>query len=505
MSLYYQIIAFYQQAQSEIIRLERKRLLQMFWIGVGVLFVQNAQSLQTNNPLVSVAAILVSIASLYPMYLWCSGKALGMPIFPFFALTHLNTNAIPLLSNHPSVITYSPESQFYAGVTVTIHLAVGTFFWLKEVKSPPPPPLSYRTLIENNGDNFFLLILAGAVLYQVYARGQWFPLSSGVFAIVRGAILGPAILGVFILSYRQGEGKLTGVKSQIYVVLMVSYFISSAAGLILRDNVGVFSVAFIAYILGSHRIPLITIGIVIACLSVLHYGKGEMRGKYWFQMGGVSLQPWEYPAWYSEWVGYSLEHFSHAGEEEEGSGESSPSERSSIIQMLLLAQEKSPEPYPYLMGKTYLILPQMIPPRAIYPNKPRSHEGTYILSIYYGLQSQQDTYRTTIAWGLLAESYANFGLMGCAGLGMILGIAYGKVARWSMNTSILSAPSLFSILIISFAAQSEWSASVYVATLFQSGMMLVGITFVFMKVLPNREHPVYQLMDYSQYYEVEHE
>ncbi len=503
MSLYHQIIAFYQKAQSEIIRLERKRLLQTFWIGVGVFFIQNVQSLQANDPLVSVAAILVSIASLYPMYLWCSGKALGMPIFPFFALTHLNTNAIPLLSNHPIVITYFPESQFYAGITVTIHLAVGTFFWLKEVKYSTPPRLSYRALVESNGDNFFLFILAGAVLFQMYSRGRWFPISGGLFAIIRAATLGPGILGVFILSYRQGERQLTGVKSQIYVVLMIAYFLSSAAGLILRDNVGVFSVAFIAYILGSRRIPLITIVIVIACLSVLHYGKGEMRGKYW--QTNVKLQPWEYPAWYSEWIGYSIENLSHAENEEEGSGETSPSERSSIIQMLLLAQKKSPSELPYLMGKTYLILPQMIPPRAIYPKKPRSHEGTYILSVYYGLQSQEDTYRTTIAWGLLAESYANFGLMGCAGLGMILGIAYGKVARWSMNTSILSAPSLFSILIISCAAQSEWSASVYVAALFQSSMMLVGISLVFMKVLPNREHPVYQLMDYSQYYEVEHE
>lgn len=504
MSLYHQVIALYQKAQSQLIRWERRRLLQTFWIGVGVFFVQNAQSLQTNDPLVSLAAILVSIASLYPMYLWCSGKALGMPIFPFFALTHLNTNAIPLLSNHPLVMTYSPDSQFYAGITVTIHLAVGTFFWLKEVKYNSAPPLSYRALIDNKGENFFLLILAGAVFFNMYSRGKWFPLSGGLFALVRGGILGLCVLAVFILSYRQGEKKLTGIKSQIYVVLMISYFLSSAAGLILRDNVGVFSVAFIAFILGSHRIPLITIGIVLACLTILHYGKTEMRSKYWFDQGGFTLQPWEYPAWYNEWISYSLENLNHE-ENEEASEESSPSERSSIIQMLLLAQKKSPSEYPYLMGKTYLILPQMILPRIIYPNKPRSHEGTYILSVHYGLQSYQDTYRTTIAWGLLAEAYANFGLMGCTALGMILGTAYGKVACWSMNTSILSFRSLFSILIISFAAQSEWSASVYVASLFQSSMVLVGISFVFMKVIPNREYPILELMKYNHYYEIENE
>ncbi len=504
MSLYYQIIVLYQQAQSRLIRWERRRLLEAFWLGVGVFLIQNVQSLKSNEPIVSLGAILVSIASLYPMYLWCSGKALGIPIFPFFALTHLNTNAIPLLSNHPLVITYSPESQFYAAITVTIHLVIGTFFWFKEVKYNPPPPLYYRTLVENKGENFFLFILAGAVFFNMYARGQWFELSGGLFALIRGGILGLSILAVFILSYRKGKKQLTGVKSQIFIIFMILYFVSSGAGLILRDNVGVFSVAFIAYILGSYRIPLITIIIVLACLSILHYGKNGMRSKYWFDQGGFTLQPWEYPAWYSEWIGYSLEHFAHKEEEKE-SKESSPSERSSIIHMLLLAQKKSPDELPYLMGETYLILPQMILPRIIYPNKPRSHEGTYILSVHYGLQSYQDTYRTTIAWGLLAESYANFGFIGAAGLGIILGKTYGKVARWSMNTSILSARSLFSVLIISFAAQSEWSASVYVASLFQSSMVLVGINFVFMKVLPNREHPVFELMEYSHYYEAEHE
>jgi len=41
--------------------------------------------------------------------------------------------------------------------------------------------------------------------------------------------------------------------------------------------------------------------------------------------------------------------------------------------------------------------------------------------------------------------------------------------------------------------------------LFQSSMVLLGISLVFMKVIPNREHPMLELMEYSYYCEVEHE
>jgi hypothetical protein len=105
-----------------------------------------------------------------------------------------------------------------------------------------------------------------------------------------------------------------------------------------------------------------------------------------------------------------------------------------------------------------------------------------MLSVYYGLQTEEATLRTTIGWGLVAESYANFGLLGCAGLGIFSGAAFGQATRWSLNTPFLSARSLFNILLVSFASQTEWTAGVYVAALFQSTITLVGINFVFMKV-----------------------
>lgn len=147
-----------------------------------------------------------------------------------------------------------------------------------------------------------------------------------------------------------------------------------------------------------------------------------------------------------------------------------------------MAQDKTPRDVPYLFGGSYAIIPQLLIPRFLNSTKIRSHEGTYLLNIHYGLQTREEAYKTTIGWGLLNEAYANFGLLGCVGLAVILGAGYGQATRWRMNTPLLSSRSLFTILLISYASQSEYSAGVYVAAMFQSVVPLVVVSLLFMKV-----------------------
>ncbi len=478
------------------VRYQRRHLLQAFWIGVIVLFLLEAYTVKDVHFFSIIAAILIGITSLYPSYLWCSGKALGMPIFPLFALLHLSTHALPLVTHHPKVITYSPESHLYASITVASFLAIATFTWFQFVKSPPPYPKAYRALVEHKGDNFFLFILGAGAFFNMSDVGGWIDPTNKTLNLIKIALLGLAVLAAFVLSYRLGTKELSNSTTKLFLIILLLYMLSSGAALVLRGCIAIFLVSIAAFVLGRNQIPIITIIIVFACLSILQYGKGDMRSKYWFGDQSPFIQPWNYPAWYSEWFGYSFDYLKLDKQKNNTEEKSSAADRNSVIHMLLLVDQKSPNELPYLYGKTYLILPQLIIPRFLNPNKIRSHEGSYILSVHYGLQTEKQTYEFTIGWGLIAEAYANFGFLGCAGLGIVLGTIYGKSTLWSLNTPLLSARSLFNIILISTAAQPEWTAGVYFAALFQSSAVVVGITLVFMKT--------YRLKDFSKVHSESH-
>jgi hypothetical protein len=461
------------------VRQERRQLLRAFLLVVIVLFMVELYTVQPSITSI-VGASLIAVAALLPAYLWCSGSALGMPIFPIFALTYLWTYAIPLVSNNPKILAYSSEEIFFSSVTVIGFLGLGTFTWFLFVKFPPALPKYYRVLKVQSTDGFLLIILTVGIFFSISTLGGWFDIKGGTVSLIRGTILGLTGLSVFVLSYRSGTRELSETKSSIFFALIACYIITSAASLILISALSIVFLAAIAFVLGRQKVPWLPIILVLICLLPLHYGEREMREKYW---GGRELhpvQPWEYPAWYAEWIGYSFNDL-NATTSDKAESESIV-ERTSLIHLLLMVQTETPKDVPYLSGQTYSIIPSLLVPRILNKNKIRSHEGTYLLNIHYGLQNRRDTLRTTIGWGLLNEAYANFGLSGCAGLAIILGAVYGQATRWSMNTPLLSSRSLFAVLLMSFAFQSEFSAGVYVAALFQSLVPLGVITVVFMKV-----------------------
>ena len=464
-----------------VVRQERRHLLKTFWIIVTVLFLWNFYTVQTSSIGTIIGAILIAFAALLPFYLWCSGKALGLPIFPLFALTYLWTYALPLVSNHPKIITYSPEAHLFASLTVAGSLGLGTFVWFRFVNFPPPLPKGYRILLGGKSNGVLLLFLVASIFFNMYTIGGWFMLAGGIVALIRGAILGFNILAVFVLSYRYGTRELSEKESKLFLFLLLLYLVTSAASLLLVGALSATLLGIMGFVLGRNQIPWVALILAAIFILPLHYGKSDMRAKYWKPNQVHFVQPWEYPAWYGEWINYSLDYLRKKPEQKKEKKQDF-SERASLIHLLLMAQDKTPKDVPYLAGDTYSFIPQLLVPRFLNSNKIRSHEGTYRLNIHYGLQTRKATDTTTIGWGLLNEAYANFGVFGCAGLAVILGASYGQATRWSLHTSILSSRSLFSVLLMGYAFQTEFSAGVYVSALFQSVIPLVMLTFLFMKV-----------------------
>lgn len=457
--------------------LQFAQLMHGFRIVVVVFIIAMLFALVEKDVIDVIGASCIITAAMLPLYLWCSGRAGGMPIYPLYALTFVWTYAFPLLSYRSEIFLYDSEDRLFASLTTAAFLLIGTAAWYRYTRYTPTPALLCRSMREDKGDLFFLLVLAIALLFTVSNNAGWLQVSGGSFAIIRGFVLGLSSLAVFVLSYRMGTGRLSGNALFMLLVLLPAYILANAVSLLLIGSMTTFVLAVVAYTIGRKKIPWVTIVIAAVIFSLLHNGKGLMRQKYWGSRVYAVIQPWHYPAVMAEWVGYSLKHLGTSSES--SSTGQNIFERASLIHLFLKVQNESPDRVPYLQGATYAIIPELFIPRIFKANKIASHEGTYLLNIQYGMQTRGDVIRTTIAWGMLNEAYANFGVLGCFGLALILGSIYGKVAQWSMNYPVLSMRTLVALLFLAFSMQAEFTSGVLVAALFQS-LMALGVVAVFL-------------------------
>lgn len=464
---------------SNFAQRQRRQLLSAFWIVTLGLFIYEMFWTNTSDLLSNCGAVLITFSALLSSYLWCSDRAKGLPIFPIFALTYIWTHALPLVSDYRNIIIYSPDKQLFASVTTSSFLLIATAIWFQFVKSAPRIPNSYRSLNNKYSNQFFIFFLLTSMLFNMSVIAGWISLEQGIFSILRGGILALIALSSFILGYKLGIRELSNLQSRLFIFLLIGNMVVSAVSLLLITTGTIALISVMAFIIGRKKIPVLPIALIFICLSLLHYGKAEMRAKYWSSSQTVQVQPWKYPVWYSEWIDYGLNYIDKQENISKSKQKQSFLERSSLIQMLLLAQDQTPSILPYLNGETYAIIPQLLVPRIFNENKIVANEGTNILSIYYGLATRKSNY--IISWGLLAESYANSGLLGCSGLAIVLGIIYGKITRWSINAPILSAQSLFGVLMTTYSLQTEFTAGVFVSSFFQSSVIICVIILVFMR------------------------
>lgn len=478
-----------QNIAFNIVKEKRKPFLKTFKLLILGFCLIELFTLEKLDPFNISTALLIIVPTLFPFYLWCSGKALGIPIFPFFCLTYLWAYGLPVLHESPSVFTYTNELIFDSSFTIFIFLLVATFFWFRKVKFYVSQEQNYRIFNEKNSNSLFFLCIVFALIFNIATLGGWFLfLTGGSFALIRGIVFALNTLAIFLLSYRCGNRELSPGEEQLFWFLLILSIVSNAASLVIIGSLTMFFLMIAGYTLGRKQVPWKLIVISFIFFSLLHYGKAEMRARYWFNnpIGVNFVQPWQYPAWYAEWLGYSFEYISESITNpittvEKSESRASLVERTNLMYLLLMIQDKTPRDVPFLNGETYKVVPQLLIPRIFAPNKPASHETTYLLSIHYGRQTREATRRTTIGFGLLNEAYANFGIMGCIGLGVILGSLYGEVSYRTINAPILSFPSLLGIVFISVSIQSEFSSGVFVTYLFQSLVVLLLVRYFLMK------------------------
>ena len=450
-----------------------------FWLGFIVLIFLTGMCIQRLDNL--PAFLLIAISALLPACLWCHGQAHGIPIYPIFTLGTLWTFGLPMLAG----VTTSPVEPCWqaAAIIASMNLS-GTASWLVLTRRVMVSPQTYFGFAARLADRLFLSALAMEILFQMLTSSLDLGLDPALFSILRALVLAWGSLAVFVLGFRAGRRELSVQSTRCYFVLLIGVLLSTLSSVLLAGSLFNGVLALLAFALGCGTMPLVPSVVFLALALFLQAGKSSIREVYWPGIEGAPVTFSRFPGFLADWLTLSSRHVFTARAAQVGlaaqDASSEPQsliERASLLPLFLTIRKETPSEIPYLNGATYAIIPGLLVPRIFNADKQRSHFGTYLLSIRYGLQRPEDTSMTTIGFGLVNEALANFGWPGCWALGTFLGTFYGAVARWSSAFPIFSLRALFSVLVLAIAIETEFTAGVFAATLFQSCCALLFLSF----------------------------
>ena len=452
---------------------------RLFAIGLASLaaaLVYYTLTTKGGNPVHLWYGLLIVVGASIPALMWARRADNRFPVFEVLMLTGVNTYAIPLLSGHEQLQFYSDETITNAALCVLFYQLVANFIFAVTPGQPKKSPLWTDEVITGDIADYLGYGMIITTVYTIISGfTDWIPFD--LIGPVRAVCYGVGIISTFLQSRMWGLGTLPHYRKGIFVFQIALQVIFSWAALFLIGGLSILVLGLLGYVSGAKKIPFLALAIVLPVVAILHNGKSMMRDKYW--EGGEAMPSLtEVPAFYAEWFGYGLA-TSPVGSADESTNKGSKLlDRTSLFHILCLVVDCTPSRQPYLDGETYGYVPAQFIPSFFWHNKPPAHVATNRLSVYYGLQSEGATAKTTIAFGMVSEAYANYGLLGVGLLGAILAFCFRKISDWSANSPILSYPGLLLIILMAWAFQSELTMAAWRGSLYQACVAVLGVPFV---------------------------
>jgi hypothetical protein len=429
-----------------------------------------AYNSSVDSPAELCQGLAIIVLAALPALLWARRTTHEFPVFEVFMLTGVNTYALPLLSGQSQLQIYPESVVLQASLTVLIFQIIAvvthavtrgrarlTPFWTDEIISR----------------DISIYLGYGLVLTTIYTAISNFTdlIPSDVDGPLRAVFYGIGIISIFIQGRRWGRHELKYQEKIFFTLNIVLQVILNFATLYLVAGISIIVLALLGYVSSSKRLPIVVLAIALPLIAVLHNGKTVMREKYWENetpmpdLSGL-------PGFFTEWIQDGLKQQPKSGMT------GNLIERTSLFQMICLVVDNTPDRLPFLNGETYAQIPGQFVPRFFWSNKPVGHISTYTLSIYYGLQRPEDTQKTTIAFGLLAEAYANFGFYGVGFLAAAFAFCLKKYGLWAQQSPILSYAGLLLVLLMAWSFQTELTLSIWLSSLFQATIAVLSVPFV---------------------------
>jgi len=424
------------------------------------------------DPLLIGCGLLIVVLSALPALEWARLHRQWFPAFEIFMLTVVNFYAMPMLAGNPPIFAFSDAVIWQAATAVLIFQAVAIAGFALVRWRPAQQSWLVESLLP---DSILRNMQIGLWLNTVYLYTANFTdlIPWQLSSAFRAIFFGVGIMSLFIQSRLWGLGVLTTTEKAVIILNLAAQILLLFSGLYLIQGVSLFVLAVIGYTTASRRVPVVLVGVVLVAVAILHNGKSRMREIYWHEdMRHPTLT--DLPAFYSQWITVGMV-ASERQEEKNRTLTENLFERASLFQMLCLVVDRVPSYDPYLYGESYADIPALLIPRLLWPEKPSTLLSNVRLALYFHLVDEDSALKVSIAFGPLAEAYANFGLIGMAMVGLCIGGAFKYVSLLSVGAPQLSAVGLFIILLTAWSFQVEQVAATWITSLFQASIVVLGI------------------------------
>lgn len=441
----------------------------------------------------SLGFALISLGALIVLGVWRdSGE--GLPVVPMLAVQTLVAYGLPILMRNVTITTFSESDLTKAGFEVFLYccaIAVGWKLGMQLIGTSSPTCYALRGFDEKNMAKvarlgISLVVAAAAVeffrrlgvldfVFAMLPRG-----SNSIINVLLSAV---NACGFFLSAMLVGKG-LLGPTAQLlfWSLLAFQCFVTASSFLLSSTMTMIFSV-LIGLFWGGGRMPWRFLTIVLLLFSFLNLGKFTMRERYWVLADGSQNIPdfslAEMPVYYAEWIDASVSAINAesanqrnilVGQERQREGQSMADRINNLQNLLFVIDAMGPGQIKPLGGATYSLIPPLLVPRILWPDKPRTHEGQILLNVHFGRQDLQSTVKTFIAWGLLPEAYGNFGpIAGALIVGASIGFLFAWLEKLVARKLLLSMEGFLSFtLFLGMANSFEMVASVLITSIFQS-------------------------------------
>jgi hypothetical protein len=456
-----------------------------------------------------LAVLSMSVGCVIVLASWQAG-GVGLPLVPMLAMQHFIAYGLPIITDNEKLLLYPLKDQTQAGFEVCLFMLALVTAWHFGMQVFQPRKSMCYALHAFSQDNqatrarmgiMLVLFTTGyTVLQSMQVINFLFDLlPNGTYSLITPVVKATTMAGFFMMAMNVGSKEAKpGLRFFFWFTLIVNSLIQ-ASGFLLSSATNIVAAVTLGLFWSSGRLPWRFLLITLCILSFLHLGKFDMRERYW-RDGDESFQPslYQLPEHYIEWIDFSYHNIFGRQTKQASFGpdkkkSASMLERVDNMQNLLFAiNAVDGQKIPTLNGETYSLIPPLLIPRILWPDKPRAHEGQILLNVHFGRQLLSSTFTTYIAWGLLPEAYGNFGsIWGAVFLGSVLGFISAWIENLTANKPLLSLEGLLTFaLFVELSVSFEYVASVLVTSLFQSAVIIALACLPFVqRTLVERPEP----------------